>query len=212
MNRKSDNLFGRSLMVYAAVAVAIFASSAALAHGGLELQLATGPDATRAKTIVSKSGSFVLSRNLSVTAAGVDGVLITASNVTLDLQGFVITGASGTANGIEVAAGLTNVVILDGIITGFGGAGVLAGSDTATSITGLNVQGNGTGISCGIGSLVQSNIIQGNLGEGLSFSDTTGGFLGNILQGNDSNTSPGTTGQVNGGTSLGHNLCNGSPC
>jgi hypothetical protein len=212
MKRRMEKFSGRSLMVYTAVAVAIFASTAALAHGGLELELATGPDAIRAKTIINKPGSYVLSRNLSDTGAGVDGVLINSSNVTLDLQGYVITGASGTANGIEVAAGLTNVVILDGIITGFGGAGVLAGSDTATNISGLTVQGNGTGISCGIGSLVQSNIIQGNLGEGLSFSDTTSGFLGNILQGNDSNTSPGTTGQVTGGISLGHNLCNGSVC
>jgi hypothetical protein len=211
MNRNSENFAGRSLMVSVAIVVAIFANSAAYAQRvALEPEKAVGAAATKAMTVITKPGSYVLSRNLTVTRAGIDGVLISSSNVTLNLQGFVITGNSSANNGIEVAAGENNVVIAAGIITGFGEAGVLAGQ--GTNISGLTVQGNGTGITCGIGSLVQDNIIQGNTGEGLTFSDATGGYLGNILQGNDQNTSPGTTGQVTGGTSLSHNLCNGLAC
>jgi hypothetical protein len=211
MNRNSENFSGRSLMVYVAIAVAIFANSAAYAQRvALEPATAVGAAATKAMTVITKPGSYVLSRNLTVTRSGIDGVLINSSNVTLNLQGFVITGNSNADNGIEVAAGVNNVVIADGIITGFGGAGVLAGQ--GTNISALTVQGNGTGITCGIGSLVQSNIIQGNTGIGLTISDATGGYLGNIFQMNNQNTSPGASGQVTGGTSLGHNLCNGLAC
>jgi len=198
-------------MIYAATVIAVFAGGVAYAQRiALEPTTATGAAAAKAMTTITKPGSYVLSRNLTVTRANLDGVLINASNVTLNLQGFVIAGNSNAINGIEVAAGVNNVVIVDGIITGFGGAGVLAG--TGTNISGLTVQGNGSGITTGIGSLVQGNIIQGNIGEGLTLSDATCGYIQNILQGNGGSTSPGVIGQVTGGSSLGHNLCNGSAC
>ena len=49
----------------------------------------------------------------------------------------------------------------------------------------------------------------GKPGTGLTFSDATSGYLGNILQGNSGNT-VGNTGQVSGGTSLNQNVCNGT--
>ena len=211
MNHNREKLSGRSLMVYGAIALAIFSGSVASAQRiALEPTAASGAAATKAMTTITKPGSYVLSRNLTVTRAGIDGVLINSSNVTLNLQGFVITGNSSAANGIEVASGQNNVIIVDGIITDFGGAGVVAGE--GTNLSGLTVQGNGSGISAGIGSLVQGNIIQRNTGEGLTLSDSTGGYVQNILQGNGGSTSPGVIGQVTGGTSLGHNLCNGSAC
>ena len=102
------------------------------------------------------------------------------------------------------------MIIQNGIITGFTGAAILAGQ-TAT-ISGITATANETGITCGIGCLVQDNTIQGNSGEGLTFTDSTGGYINNILQGNDGMTGGGPAGQVTGGTNLGQNLCNGVLC
>jgi hypothetical protein len=210
MDRNSNEFTGRSLIVCASIAIAIFASTAAHAQRiPIAVENATGAAAAKAMTVISKPGSYLLSRNLTVTRAGIDGVLITSPNVTLNLQGFTVSGNSSANNGIN-ATGQNNVVIVDGIVTGFGGTAVIAGD--AANISALTVTANGSGINCSIGSLVQGNIIHANTGEGLTFSDTTGGYLGNVLQGNGGSTSPGATGQVTGGISLGHNLCNGAAC
>lgn len=43
---------------------------------------------------ITQPGSYKLSGNLNVTAAGVDAIYVTASNVVLDLNGFTINGPS----------------------------------------------------------------------------------------------------------------------
>ena len=54
---------------------------------------------------------------------------MTASNVTIDLQGFTIMSTvSTTGNGIN-ATGQSNVVIRNGIIMGFGGAAIVTGNN-----------------------------------------------------------------------------------
>ena len=172
---------------------------------------------------------------------GADSVQITVSDVVLDLSGFTIacTPGSNTGAGINVTGQATNIVIRDGIIQQCGGPAIITGANSnisgitatgnsATNSVGAAIQagmgsvissnvvngstgsGNG-GISCGIGCLVQNNVIQGNAGPGIALSDQTGGYRGNVMQGNSSNT-VGTAGQVSGGTSLGQNLCNGSSC
>jgi len=213
MNPGSTKFSRLSLVTCASVAVAIFAGTAAHAQrAAVAPERATGAAVAKAQSILKRSGSYVLSRNIVVTRAGQDAVMITAPNVTLDLQGFSIIGnatSAVTGNAIN-ATGQSNVVIKNGFITGFGGAAIIGGD--AANISGITATQNVSGISCGIGCLVQNNIIQGNTGTGLNLSDTTGGYLGNIFQGNGGITSGGTAGQVTGGTSLGHNLCNGVVC
>ncbi len=157
----------------------------------------------------------MLNRNITNgSASGANSVLIKSSNVTIDLQGFIISATgSATGGGIVIDPqnpNITNVVIRNGTITGFDGAGVLAGA--GARISGLiTATGNGSGISCGTGCVVRDSVIQGNTGAGITFSDATGGYLGNVLQNNGGNSS-GAGGQVSGGTSLGQNLCNGVAC
>lgn len=78
-----------------------------------------------------------------------------------------------------------------------GGDGILGGNVVSNN----NIFRNGeSGIENA--SLAVNNSVIGNIGFGIKASDASFAFLGNVLQG-----SP-----VNGGTSLGHNLCNSTPC
>lgn len=240
MNHLREFCVNRIAIVCASSAIAILTSAPIFAQ---QKPIVIEPDAVvpaaaKALTIINKSGSFVLNRNIVNGRAGVDAIDITASNVTLDLQGnSIISAAASTGVGIN-ATGVSSVIIRNGTITGFGGPAIIAGSNanitgiiatqnSLISSTGASIEaGNGSqiaadtisgsgsgGITCGTGTgcLVENNVIQGNSGVGISLSDATGGYLGNVMQGNSGNT-VGTTGQVSGGTSLGQNLCNGTPC
>src|SRR5580658_2035368 len=181
MNLTRGKFSARALIVPLAILAAVGLSTAAHAQRiRLEPNNARGDAAAKALTIINKSGSYVLSKNIVVNRNNVDALDITASNVTLDLQGYTITVASGITgiNGIN-ATGQTNVIIQNGIITGFSGAAVLAGQ--ASTIAGITATNNGTGITCGIACLAQDDTVQGNIGEGLIFNDTTGGYLNDIL-------------------------------
>jgi hypothetical protein len=213
MNHSGGSSRGRSLIIFASMAVAIFATS--LAHAQ-RVAIVAEPNkaamtsaSVKAEALISKPGSYVLARDIVNGGAGFVGISITSSNVSLDLQGFSIlcTNAS-TGAGID-AVGESNVTIRNGNITGCGGAAIIAGA--ASSISAITATKNGSGITCGIGCVVGGNVIQGNTGVGMTFSDATSGYIGNVLQGNDGNT-VGTSGQVSGGTSLGQNLCNGVSC
>lgn len=217
MNHHREFFFSRIAIACASIALAIFTSAPILAQPKpivIEPN-ATGAAATKALSIINKPGSYVLSRNIVNGRAGTDSVEVTASNVTLDLQGFEIMSTTSTTGVGINATGQSNVVIRNGIIMGFGGPAIIGG--TAANISSITASGNGIagggigGISCSTGCLINNNVIQGNLGIGMSFADTTSGYLGNVLHGNNGNT-VGTGGQVSGGTSLGQNLCNGTAC
>jgi hypothetical protein len=190
------------------MAAAIFATS--LAHAQrvaivVEPGKAMASAGVKAQALINKSGSYVLARNLVNGKAGAVAISITAPNVTLDLQGFsVLCTSASTGAGID-ATGQANVAIHNGIITGCGGAAIIAGA--AGTITAITATNNGSGITCGIGCVAGGNIIQGNTGVGMTFSDATSGYIGNVLQGNN-----GAGAQVSGGTSLNQNLCNGVVC
>jgi len=239
MNHHSKLSFNRLATLCASFAVAIFTSAPVFAQQkAIVIELsATNAAATKALSVISKPGSYQLARDIVNNHAGYDSVLVTASDVTIDLEGLsIMSTASTTGAGID-ATGQSNVVIRDGIITGSGGgpaivagtnaniSGITASGNSNASGAGASIQaGNGSqivsntvtgsgsgGISCGVGCVARDNVIQNNTGVGMTFSDATSGYAGNVLQGNDGNT-VGTTGQVSGGTSLSQNLCNGVAC
>jgi parallel beta-helix repeat protein len=76
--------------------------------------------------VITVSGSYYLATNLTG-VAGNHGVLVQAGDVTIDLDGFALTGVSGALNGIHVAAGMVNVMVRNGTIhlwaTGVEGSG-----------------------------------------------------------------------------------------
>ena len=75
------------------------------------------PIATAPFTI-SASGSYYLTKNLTVTAG--DAITITADNVSLDLNGFAISSTASPAGGtaILLSGGRQNIHIGNGAITG----------------------------------------------------------------------------------------------
>jgi hypothetical protein len=236
MNRKSHFFLRRRLLMCASIACAIFSSTPARAQqksAPLDVEANRAAAGTKAIFVLSKPGSYVLQKNLTDTRPGVDAVQITVSNVTVDLQGFLISGGvSGTGVGVN-ATGESNVVVRNGTITNMGGAAIVTGpnarilaitasADSSAGTPGQVIQagngssildnvvsgGNAGGVLCGISGgsacLVRGNIIQGNAGVGLTLGDNTSGYAGNVLQGFSTS--------VTGGTPIGTNLCNGSPC
>lgn len=80
--------------------------------------------------VITTSGYYTIgSPLLSVQGAGQTSIVITVSNVTLDLGGTMIQGNnSANLTGITVNAGLHNVVIRNGIVAGFNGNGISIGA------------------------------------------------------------------------------------
>ncbi|MFZ0929787.1 MAG: hypothetical protein WAN11_14365 [Syntrophobacteraceae bacterium] len=108
---------------------------------------------------ISRSGSYRLSSNLTVTKANTTCIEITSDDVTLDLNGFTISGptvctpganksvsCSPTGNGIGVNAPTeANIAVTNGVVRGMGLDGInLAGTNTrAENIQAYSNGGNG---------------------------------------------------------------------
>jgi hypothetical protein len=68
--------------------------------------------------IINQPGSYYLSANLAVTKA--NGIQIKAEGVTLDLNGFEISGASESAgDGIQISNTAHHATVINGSIKGF---------------------------------------------------------------------------------------------
>jgi len=99
---------------------------------------------------ITESGSYYFTKNLNHTDSASNAIQINASNVTIDLMGFTLTGPgknSGASNsGIEMIA-QSNNHILNGTIKEFGGRGVVEQnfSGRAHQIRNLKVINNGFG-------------------------------------------------------------------
>lgn len=157
---------------------------------------------------ITKGGSYFLGSNLLVGVTHSDAIKVTVSNVSINLNGFSIIGPlAGSGIGVD-AAGMTNVTVANGTVTGMGAAGISLGNNGVVQ----NVQvlangagGSGDGVDCGSGCLVSSCVVANNAnGTGLTFTDATSGYLNNIISGNSAT--------VASGTNMGGNVCNGSTC
>jgi len=113
-------------------------------------------------TIV-QSGSYVLTSNLTG-APGQSGIVINADDVTLDLNGFSLFGASGTVHGIIAAApGGRNISVVNGTVRGWGQRGVDLRNATASQVSRVRAVGNGTlGVAVGSSSAASECNSDGN--------------------------------------------------
>lgn len=187
---------------------------------------------------ISRSGSYRLSGNLTVPNENTAAIQITADNVTLDLNGFAILGATvcsvppttppflicsprGTGRGVDAEA-RTNTTVTNGTARGMGEVGVFVTGDGsrveevhATSIGSIGIIARGT---------VTGNTATGNARDGNRASGTVTGnmalsnagfelSLTSSHVGYTHNVMSGNIGgTVTGGVSLGQNLCNGVVC
>jgi hypothetical protein len=193
---------------FGAVAFAmVFAS--AFAAGPAHAQMKLTKPAGGFPVKVTKAGSYILTANLLVGVVLPDAIKVSASNVSINLNGFAINGpSSGSGMGID-AVGMTNVTVYNGTITNMGGAGISLGNNGTVQnvrvIANGVGSGGGDGVDCGTGCLVSGSVIAGNAqGNGLNLTDATSGYLNNIIAGN--------LATVLAGTNMGGNVCNGATC
>lgn len=135
------------------------------------------------------TGSYLVANN--ITSAGVNCLVITASQVTIDLNGFTLTGSGGT-NGV-LASGRSNVTVRNGTFNGF--ARAIFATGTGAVIDGVRaVTGSANGFTVGDSGTVENSYVTAHNGGIVAGKNAR--LLNNTLTGNTG------TGQ---GASLGDN-------
>ncbi len=114
---------------------------------------------------IAQPGSYYLSGNLTGVQVQ-SGIIVNADNVTIDLNGFTITGVASSNSGINVGPG-TRVCIRNGCITGWGSSGITS-NRPSTEIDQVNVRGNAFGISVGDTARITRCQVDSNLHTGIS--------------------------------------------
>ena len=116
-----------------------------------------GTEITSLPLTITVPGRYYFTQNLSTDGSSFAAIELLADDVTIDLNGFVLTGASAdpTSNfegGIWVRTG-DNARILNGTVRNFGGSGIYRSSATGTQVFGVTVEevgGNGIDIESGL--------------------------------------------------------------
>jgi hypothetical protein len=153
-------------------------------------------------TTISVPGSYVVNRNLA--AAG-DCLVVAVDSVTIDLDGFTISGNGTGAAIVESPALATrrNVTVRNGAVTGFAdgvafphgesltverinvsgnsGTGISAGN--YASVRANHASFNGAGIRAGLGANVNGNTVARNAGNGISVVEGAA-ILNNVVRNN----------------------------
>jgi parallel beta-helix repeat protein len=166
-------------------------------------------------------GGFAIIRKIHVEENSHIGIQTGDNSVIEGCSASFNTGPTGIGitcfNGCEISGNIANQNGADGIdCTGIGcvisrntanlnGKVGISCSGSGCAISGNTADSNGTsGISCGgSGCLISGNAAFSNV-TGISASDSSTGYGGNVLKNTGTN--------VSGGTSLGHNLCSGTVC
>jgi len=97
--------------------------------------------------VIDQSGSYVLTRTITVSTTDVNGIEINADNVTLDLNGHTLTGP-GKGNGSS-GSGIyvnnrNNIAIINGVVRDFREYGInLTGTVTNHQLKDIRVYSNG---------------------------------------------------------------------
>jgi len=143
----------------------------------------TPGDAAGFPVTIDQSGSYRLTSNLILATTGDHAIQITSTsqNVTIDLNGFSITGPNSCTgggssisctfnsggHGILMDQGVDSVRVMNGAIQGMGGNGI-AGSTVNLFLEGVAVSENGSsGVSCGRCQILRNRIFS-NRQDGIS--------------------------------------------
>jgi len=139
---------------------------------------------------IGSPGSYRLTGPLDVADPNLSAIEITGNDVTLDLNGFVISGpiacqGSGSAvscNGSGSGAGVfafsrEGIAIENGTVTGFGSGGILLPTVESCRLARINAVANrGAGIHLGGSCEVDGVIVNGNRGAGIFVSTSDAGL------------------------------------
>lgn len=125
---------------------------------------------------ITESGSYYLAESVSFSGQE-SGISIFASDVTLDLNGFTLTGPGKNAvggNAVTLVNGISGVRILNGTIRDWASGGIVWVSSEARFpvISDVRVEEiGGVGISAGFGATIEDSIVLGTNGDGISAGD-----------------------------------------
>jgi hypothetical protein len=115
---------------------------------------------------ITAPGSYYLTGNLTG-VLGQDGITISAIYVTIDLNGFTLTGVAGSLNGITAFSG-TNLRVSNGTVQGWGKNGINCFLSHRSLFDHLHVENNAVaGLGCGSGSVLSDIVAQSNSGIGI---------------------------------------------
>jgi parallel beta-helix repeat protein len=123
--------------------------------------------------VISESGSYYVTTNLTGVTTN-NGITISNSNVSLDLNGFTLTGVTGSYVGIVVYT-VTNVTIRNGTVHGWGSEGINAqnyGTPKSLLFERLMLSGNFSGINTYGPSVLRDIISQSNRFYGILCTDS----------------------------------------
>ena len=132
----------------------------------------TPGDAPGFPVTITQPGSYRLSGNLVVPNEFTTGIVVTASAVSIDLNGFGIFGPGRPSNDtLFVGVGITdsnsdlnqtNIAIRNGTIAGMGGSGIIITGGGGEIMNVRSHNNAGVGISVGEGYLVSGNTVSFN--------------------------------------------------
>jgi len=193
----------RSVAIFfAAMTVLGWAALAGAVDGVIQInQVLVTSDDGFPYNISTPNTSYRLTTSLTVPAS-TDGIDVSAPNVTIDLNGFSITGAGGTsAIGIN-ATGEGEVTVENGTVTGFSsGTGIDVGNNGI--VKNMHADSNGTGIVVGGPyAVIQGCTANSNGSAGILLNAAGSVISGNTVNGNTNgiNASPAASALIIGNT------------
>ena len=120
---------------------------------------------------ISQPGSYYLTTNLTGTT-GANGITILSSDVTLDLNGFALTGVPASFHGIVLGGVVTNIVVRNGTVRGWSALGIQGANARNSQFKDLALADNGgDGISAGAGNSISGCVASGNATNGIACTD-----------------------------------------
>jgi parallel beta-helix repeat protein len=127
------------------------------------------------KYVISQSGSYYLSGNITGDAFR-GGIFVNASGVTIDLNGFTISGVPNAASGIFLGSGVSRIAIVNGTIANWPTDGINGGLSLAARFEKLTLTGNGNspiqaGLRTGQAAVVRDCVAMSNTGHGFRSGD-----------------------------------------
>ena len=122
--------------------------------------------------LISEPGSYYFVSNLTLNATGMDGISIAASGVTLDMNGFTLSGpGQNSGHGIvTMTGGQSNLTVRNGVVEkwkGEGRFGVLA-DGFSHLMERLHVRLSGSGIGAGSYSIIRKCTVTENVSDGIT--------------------------------------------
>lgn len=176
----------RSTLNTIIICVTVCALSALIGHAG-DLEPPAGPvqptmknlDAIEpSKTITAlpftifESGSYTLCSDLTG-VDGEDGIVITASDVTLDLRGFTLKGIPGSGSGIVAPEDTSGITIKNGNVNDWEGSGIDLSTCLKARLVDVNACSNGVdGIAVRTG-IIERCSARANGNNGITCTDRT---------------------------------------